>query len=207
MKKRIISIITALALCLSLCPTGAFALEEVPDEWEFVDEWDPDIETSFELDEELIEEPDEELAEEPDEELTAGEPVPLADAVSYRDCDANGQNWTTPTITEYTEVTSDTTTWSDGWYVVSGNVTINTRITVSGTVHLILTDGCTLDAQKGIAVSGSSNCLTIYAQSKGADMGKLTAQSGNSYSAAIGGNDRGSGGTITINGGDITAKI
>lgn len=38
MKRRILSIVTALALCLSLCPTRAFAVEGeiIPDDGELV---------------------------------------------------------------------------------------------------------------------------------------------------------------------------
>lgn len=38
------------------------------------------------------------------------------------------------TCTDYTVVTSDTTTWSEGWYVVSGDVTISNKITTSSSV-------------------------------------------------------------------------
>ncbi len=53
--------------------------------------------------------------------------------------------------TDYTVVTADTTTFEDGkWYVVSNSVTVSSRITVTGTVNLILCDGATLTASKGI---------------------------------------------------------
>ena len=68
--------------------------------------------------------------------------------VEYRYCDENGKNWQTGTKTEYTVVSSEDYTWGDdgngGWYVATGNVTIGSRVTVSGEVHLILTDGCYL---------------------------------------------------------------
>lgn len=63
-------------------------------------------------------------------------------------------------------VTSGLTAWNDGWYVVSSNVEIADRITVTGEVNLILADGCTLTANKGISVT-SGNSLTIYGQSTG----------------------------------------
>ena len=63
-------------------------------------------------------------------------------------------------------ITSDMTTW-DGttskWYVVKGKVEMNTRVTVTGDVHLILADGAELKAKKGINVS-EENALTIYGQ-------------------------------------------
>ncbi|MGM9619242.1 MAG: hypothetical protein ACI3W8_05360, partial [Oscillospiraceae bacterium] len=48
------------------------------------------------------------------------------------------------TCSSATVVESGTTTWNGGWYVVNSNVTIDSRVTVSGNVHLILADGCTL---------------------------------------------------------------
>ena len=100
-------------------------------------------------------------------------------------------------------------TWSDGWYVVKDNVTIASRITVTGTVNLILADSCTLNANKGISVT-NGNSLTIYGQKSGT--GKLTARAHQVYSsAAIGGTDDNNThqdtahGDITINGGVIEA--
>ena len=98
-------------------------------------------------------------------------------------------------------------TWYNGWYVVNGNVTISEPITVTGAVNLILADGCTLNAEKGIVVT-TGNSLTIYAQSGGT--GTLnatgTTDSSNNASAGIGGSttifDSGS---ITIHGGVINA--
>ena len=102
-----------------------------------------------------------------------------------------------------TVVTSNSTTWNDGWYVVNGDVTINTRVTVIGDVHLILADGYTLTASQGITVTGD-NSLTIYAQSAGEGMGKLTANAGWER-AAIGSEQFQAAGNITICGGNITA--
>lgn len=104
----------------------------------------------------------------------------------------------------YTVVTVDTTAFEDGkWYVVSDNVTVSSRITVTGTAHLILCDGATLTASKGITVN-NGNTINIYAQSGGT--GELSA--GNDVNTAgIGGGARyQSGGTINIHGGKITAN-
>ena len=106
------------------------------------------------------------------------------------------------TCGEYTEVTNGLTAWSSGWYVVEGNVTIAPRVTVSGDVKLILTDGCNLTVDRGIDVL-EGNALTIYGQSGGT--GRLEAF-GTYNKAGIGGGKRGSGGSITINGGSITAN-
>ena len=107
---------------------------------------------------------------------------------------------------DYTSVTSADTSWSDGWYVVSGEVTISSRVAVSGDVHLILEDGCTLTADAGIQVH-DTNALTIYGQTEGT--GKLIANVTVAGNAAIGGNyyvTAGiSGGNITIHGGTIEA--
>ena len=138
-----------------------------------------------------------------------------ADPVEYLDEDGNEQ-----ICEEATEVTDKSTAWSaeestEAWYVVNGNVTIADRITVTGDVHLILANGCKLDAEKGISVT-SGNSLTIYGQSGGS--GQMIAgtagiaddyNSGMEFYAGIGG-DRGNNGvyahgTITINGGTITA--
>lgn len=110
-----------------------------------------------------------------------------------------------------TEIIADSTTWAatdgqEAWYVVNNTVTIDTRITVTGDVHLILADGTTLTASRGIYV-GSGNSLTIYGQSGGS--GELTAQAYQlSGYAGIGGNkdNEAAHGDITINGGIIKAE-
>ena len=120
------------------------------------------------------------------------------------------------TIDTYTTITSNTIQWNNGWYVAQGEVTIGTddnpqRVTVTGDVHLILTDGCTLTVNGGIQLK-AGNSLTIYGQSDGADtMGKLTASitSENTaiYNAAIGGNTGETGGTLTVCGGAVEATV
>ena len=121
----------------------------------------------------------------------------------------------TQTRTNATDVTSSTTTWNTGWYVVSSNVTISDRITVTGEVHLILANSTTLTARAGITVS-QGNSLTIYAQSTGDSKGELIAGVSGTiaeYHAGIGGiwsvenrTSPGTSGTITINGGTVTAQ-
>lgn len=105
---------------------------------------------------------------------------------------------------DVTEISSETVTWTDGWYVVNGTVTIGQRVTVNGNVHIILADGCNLTVNGGIRVTGS-NSLTIYAQSTGDSMGSLTAQNVGNYSAGIGNNQGESRGTVNIYGGVVTA--
>ena len=100
-------------------------------------------------------------------------------------------------------VTSDMTAWSSGEYEVTGDVTIATRIQVSGSVTLTLTSG-TLTAPKGIGVT-EGNSLTINGTS-----GALLVSGYTSGYAGIGGNgnDNYDGtencGSITINGGSVT---
>ena len=124
------------------------------------------------------------------------------------------------TTKQFEEATAETFTTVEGpteavWgaagttttYVVSGeNVEILGRITVKGTVNLILCDGAKLTASQGIIVAKESdsviNTLNIFGQAAGT--GKLIA-TGFGYAAGIGGVDRGAGGTVTINGGQVTA--
>ncbi len=95
------------------------------------------------------------------------------------------------------------TALSDGWYAVKGDVTVSDRITISGDVHLILTDGCKLNAKKGINLPENST-LSIYGQS--GETGKLAASIYNYVIAAIGGGiDCESCGTLNIFGGEISA--
>ena len=117
----------------------------------------------------------------------------------------------TKSISTYNDVNA--MTWSDasndGWYVAQGSVTINTNVTVSGDVKLILTDGCSLTVSHCITVN-PGNSLTIYGQS--GDSGSLTAY--RSYSvdadeenAGIGGSYRNGCGDITIHGGMVSSSI
>ena len=107
----------------------------------------------------------------------------------------------------YTLVTADANNWANGWYVVDEDIAIDERIEVGGNdVNLILCDGATLTAAKGISVNGGRG-LTIWAQSNGQDKGALIADCGNGVtynSTGIGGYGQDAG-SITINGGGIQA--
>ncbi len=154
MKERIrkpISLLLALALCLSLLPAGMVIARAAADPVLYLD---------------------------PTEKDENGVPV-------TREC------------TDYTIVTGSTSSLENGWYVVNSDLTVSSRITVTGTVNLILCDGATLTAKKGITVS-KGNSLTVYARSDGENMGKLFAGTGDGtdasckqYCAAIGGGDGG----------------
>lgn len=122
----------------------------------------------------------------------------LADGVGYIDADGEAQ-----TCNEYSAVTNAVTEWEEGWYAVTEDTLISTRIAVNGDVHLILCDGATLTAPKGIGVT-SGNALTIYGQSGHTGALSITAPEG--WNAGIGSNqDIAEAGAITINGGVITA--
>lgn len=134
--------------------------------------------------------------------------------VSYLYCDENGQDWRTGTkqSDEYTVVTATDATngWGGSdvdkeyWYVVNSDVDVEftQRVTVTGDVHLILTDGCNLTIDGGINAEGS-NSLTIYGQQNGT--GVLTAQNPGYANAGIGVGQDGKGGAVTINGGTVNA--
>ena len=123
-----------------------------------------------------------------------------ADSISYYDEKGNLQSENATEI-----ITASTTTWSNSWYVATGSVSINSDITVSGDVKLILENGCKLET-KSILLSNNAS-LTIYGQthnpSKGAGegAGELVAASSNDDIPAIGGGTS----AITINGGKISA--
>ncbi len=120
-----------------------------------------------------------------------------------------------------------------GWYVLLGSASGNYSFTINGEVHLILADGCNWSVNSGIRIT-NENKLTIYAQSAGSTMGRLTvkgtfggskgddgfsgstgadggtAQAGGNQGQRGGdgkvGKDGASCGTVTINGGYITIK-
>ena len=113
-----------------------------------------------------------------------------------------------------TELAGGTTTWANGsWYIApAGGLTISGRITVNGTVNLILRDGATLTANAGITTTNAT--LNIYAQSAGTGALTATGGKGDSVSgggAGIGGGgggdeaNGGAGGNVNIYGGTVTA--
>ena len=144
----------------------------------------------------------------------ANAPVPAEGEVSadYRKAEWNGS-----TVTYSSEIADSCTpvensakavTWDAEWYVVNSTVTISEPITVEGNVSLILADGYTLHADKGIVVP-ENNSLTIYAQAEGT--GALYAKGvfdDDDYtaSAGIGGSATAvNSGDIAIHGGSIYA--
>lgn len=131
------------------------------------------------------------------------------------------------------EVTSETTTMEDNIYEVNSDVTISSRITISGDVELYLNEGCTLAASKGILLS-EGNKLTIYGPGtlnttggvegsnstpgigayrfgtlviNGGTINATGGLTGHYGAAGIGGEiHNGSGGSLTINGGVVNAR-
>ena len=123
--------------------------------------------------------------------------------VSYIDPTEPGSQSKTAACTQY----NGQDTLTSGWYVVEGDVFNGSRIFVKGDVNLILKDNAELTVGAGIIVdvnNNVTNSLTIWAQSDGANMGKLTAFGGD-FAAGIGGGDGDDGGTVTVNGGKVTA--
>ena len=94
------------------------------------------------------------------------------------------------------------------WYVVTGNVEHAERFDVTGNdVNIILEDGASLDAQRGIAVNyrtDYTNTLNIWGQSN--DRGVLNATGGGNGEAGIGGGRYYACGTINIYGGTVNAN-
>jgi hypothetical protein len=85
-------------------------------------------------------------------------------------------------------------------YTVTANVTITNRIIVTGTVNLVLGDGTTLHAPKGIHVS-EGNTLTI------SGTGALTIDETAYKYAGIGVSDQDNCGTVNITGGVINIQV
>ena len=139
---------------------------------------------------------------------TTNEPIASAGEGKYWDKE-NGK-WVPKEIPpNATEITANNlpTTWtsdgpSDGYYIVKGkDLTIGSRVTVTGDVHLILADKASLTVNSGIQVQGNEgDNLTICAQStEEGTMGTLTATGSTDHVPSISG-------SVTINGGTVTAK-
>ena len=98
-----------------------------------------------------------------------------------------------------TAVTNSDTdvTWGDGWYTVSGNVTITGNVTLGADTHLILQDGATLTINGQL--NATSYDLYIYGQKKGDGKLNVTNNSGMAISFNIAHH-------IDIHGGEVTAS-
>ena len=203
-RRRLGAWLLALCLCLSLLPAAALAVDDDP-AGEQGEPFDPG------------EDPTEPVDPTPPESQDDGFYIEY----TWKNNTLKGEE---KSISTYTEINPNITDWGDKtadetWYVATGEVTIGTeaepqRVTVNGTVNLILKDGCTLTVHGGIQVAQGST-LTIYGQrgdsgkliaSAAAGSGKLIASAAaGSGNAGIGGNSGQSCGAITIHGGRVTA--
>ena len=206
MKKRILSLLLCSALMLSLFSRAALAAENGQIEAECIC---ASLCTAESVDEECPVCG----AENADLALCEGEAetavLPNAEAVNHAansvDVPYLYATGSQQSCSSYTVVDTTTTAWNEGWYVAEGNVTISGAVTLEGDVHLILTDGCSLTVNGGIS-SKVGGALTIYAQSTGDEMGKLTAIGG--QTEGLEGLSAGIyvyNGGITINGGAVNA--
>ena len=91
-------------------------------------------------------------------------------------------------------------TWSDGWYTVAGEVTINGKVTLGADTYLILQDGAKLTINGQLDANSNQKNLYIYGQRKGD--GKLNVICSSSTDAIYGENGK----TVEIHGGEITAE-
>ena len=141
-----------------------------------------------------------------------GAVTPLDEVVSYLEPFFN--TFRPRDCSEFTLVKESDTAWSgsgDGkFYVVKETMTIPNMVTVTGTVSLILVNGCTLTVQNGIDTSSAD--FSVYAQSTDQDeMGTLVAtmpdgqMASSDCHAGIGGGSNAGCGSVSIYGGNIIA--
>ncbi|MBE5902035.1 MAG: hypothetical protein E7280_09030 [Lachnospiraceae bacterium] len=139
----------------------------------------------------------------------------IVNSFSYMEWDESSKEMVEKTLpcSMCNTVEASSASWDNGWYVVLQDTVIENRVICTGNVRLLLCDGVTLVAKKGITVADGKS-FKVYGQSEG--NGKLLAgvyYDGNalqvdctSNCAGIGGEFGGAGGTITIYGGTITAN-
>ena len=167
--------------------------------------------------------------------------LPVTESVAYDKPGVGPRSARAVVYNGETELAADT------WYAVRGEWTLNSSLAVRGTpdqpTHLILCDGAKLTVQGGTNEAGvavaAGNALAIYGQELGTgellakntlgsdgqgiagaciggvvdkgcgtvtiNGGTITAM-GEAYGAGIGGAYGGTGGIVTINGGKVTAK-
>ncbi|MCQ2530753.1 MAG: hypothetical protein MJ086_05795 [Lachnospiraceae bacterium] len=133
-------------------------------------------------------------------------PCTEVDYISYNSTIKDYSSYTTKKAVPLVNEEKTLTNWYSHWYVVDRDITVDDVITVQGNATLILKNGCTLTANKGIHVVPGSGSLTIYAQSADeTEMGQLISY-GADYCAGIGGINGGSHGAIIIDGGYVEAN-
>ncbi len=125
-------------------------------------------------------------------------------SVGYNDGSWNGSacEWTWKTVNAeiLDDIDSSHYTLNSGWYVMTGDWGDGDRPTVSGTVNIIMEDGCDVHLRDGIHVPPGAT-LNIYGQS--GNSGKFKVGRSKADTAAIGGDSKESSGTVNIYGGDI----
>ena len=135
---------------------------------------------------------------------------PLDDGGLCRYCgglpyhDPTDEKWPEKACPVFTEVTGGASSFTEGWYAVRGSVKTDARIRVSGQVHLILVDGAKLEAAKGIHVPESAG-FTVWGQTKGSGELKADGEGSNAGIGGSGSSGESSSGTVTVNGGSVTA--
>ena len=112
---------------------------------------------------------------------------------------ADGSATSTAGVRRINQTDSRQKSLSSGWYMVEGEMT-TADLNVQGEVNIILANGASLTADGGVRVT-EGNTLNIFCQREAT--GKLIAN-GSKLCAGIGGYG-GAGGTVTINGGEVTA--
>jgi hypothetical protein len=143
----------------------------------------------------------------------------LMTSARYLDADGNTQVCANSTAVTGTETTLGKA-GLETWYVLTDDLTDTSRITVLGDVHLILTDGHTLNVPKGLNVPEGSS-LTIYSgvattkeneqngyaiAGTGALVAGTSIQASGDYNAGIGGNMNQNSGDVTVNGGVVESS-
>lgn len=102
---------------------------------------------------------------------------------------------------EYTEITSDMTSFTDGWYVLKSDVSMTKDTTVnkqiSGDVNIILSDGATWSNGVDSILEVTSGTVTFYGQAN--QTGALNIEHATNGRGAL----KLSGGNCTINGGSF----
>ena len=129
--------------------------------------------------------------------------VALRPANEYAYIDKNGK---LTKQTNCTEITADTTTLTDGWYVVKEDVTISGDLLVKGPkyVQLILCDGKTLTVTGSVRLQNANYSLCIYGQSE--HTGTLKAGSAESTVPAIAADAADGRSYLNIYGGTVTVQ-
>ena len=90
-------------------------------------------------------------------------------------------------------------TWSDGWYTVAGEVTINGNVTLGADTYLILQDGAKLTINGQLDAYSNQKNLSIYGQRKGDGKLNVICNDMDAINGEIGK-------TVEIHGGEITAE-